>query len=334
MVPSFRTSAVLGRSALPFVSAPAPSLPREQDLSGHEPAQASPSSRHDYVRRFLTRYRDALTVFGLALAVRLLFSAIMADTFNPDEFVYLALGRDIAHGAAPYRDFWFFHPPGMLVVLGLLNPLIGHWWPLARLLDVLLDSAVAALVWRIGLHFYGRRLALAAGALYAINPTALVSAVRVDQEVAVTALGMLGLVLMLTRRSHTAALMAGICRGMACWSKYPALIFLPVYALAAPRRVPACLLGWLGATVLLFSPYLGSVHSLYDQSFAWQLFDRRPAAPAVRIKISVIFWLAANPLAVAALARKGEPYASRPAVTEEGKKVLFGQTAQTTQRSA
>jgi GSH-dependent disulfide-bond oxidoreductase len=30
---------------------------------------------------------------------------------------------------------------------------------------------------------------------------------------------------------------------------------------------------------------------------------------------------------------KGEPYASRPAVTEEGKKILFGQTAQTTQLS-
>jgi GST-like protein len=30
---------------------------------------------------------------------------------------------------------------------------------------------------------------------------------------------------------------------------------------------------------------------------------------------------------------KGEPYANRPAVTEEGKKILFGQTAQTTQLS-
>jgi GSH-dependent disulfide-bond oxidoreductase len=30
---------------------------------------------------------------------------------------------------------------------------------------------------------------------------------------------------------------------------------------------------------------------------------------------------------------KGEPYAGRPAVTEEGKKILFGQTAQTTQPS-
>ena len=30
---------------------------------------------------------------------------------------------------------------------------------------------------------------------------------------------------------------------------------------------------------------------------------------------------------------KGEPYASRPAVTEERKKILFGQTAQTTQLS-
>jgi GST-like protein len=31
---------------------------------------------------------------------------------------------------------------------------------------------------------------------------------------------------------------------------------------------------------------------------------------------------------------KGEPFSSRPAVTEEGKKLLFGQTAQTVSMSA
>ena len=40
----------------------------------------------------------------------------------------------------------------------------------------------------------------------------------------------------------------------------------------------------------------------------------------------------ARPATVRAYA-KGEPYASRPAVTEEGRKILFGQTAASVSRS-
>jgi len=279
-------------------------------LSGQTDSSAVPWRNR--LRRFSPRYRDALAVFGLALGLRLVFSALMANTFDEDEFVYLALGRDLAHGALPYRDFTFFHPPGILVALRLLDPLTALWWPLARLGDVVVDSVTATLVWRLGAHFYGRRPALAAGILYATNPVALVSAVRVDQEVLMTALAMAGLTLLLTKRStpasgYPAAMLAGACLGAACWIKYPMLVFLPVYIVAAPRRALTCLAGWLAATALLFAPYLGEAHRLYDDTVAWQLLHRSQTLLNMRLTTTVIFWLVVNPFAVAAVVRGRQP---------------------------
>src|SRR5881409_445718 len=67
--------------------------------------------------------KAALLIFALALGFRLLFAGIVSDTYDYDEFVVLLLARDFAHGAVPYRDFIFFHPPGILVLLRLIQPL-------------------------------------------------------------------------------------------------------------------------------------------------------------------------------------------------------------------
>src|SRR5207302_1506072 len=141
-------------------------------LSG---AERSLAFRRRQAMKVAEHFRDPLAVFGLALGLRLVFSLLMANTYARDEFVYLALGRDVAHGAIPYRDFSFFHPPGILVVLALLDPLVGLWWPLARIADILIDSVTASLVWYLAAHRYSRPAGFAAGALYAVNPIALLA---------------------------------------------------------------------------------------------------------------------------------------------------------------
>jgi hypothetical protein len=47
-------------------------------------------------------------VFGCALALRFGFLRLTANTFDKNEFVFLALARDVAGGAMPYRDFASF----------------------------------------------------------------------------------------------------------------------------------------------------------------------------------------------------------------------------------
>lgn len=250
---------------------------------------------------WLRRHRDPLTIFALALGLRLLFSALMAGTYDKDEFVYLALGRDVAHGAIPYRDFPFFHPPGILIVLATLDPLTTLWWPLVRLIDVLLDSCTAVLVWYIARTLYERRAALIAGILYVASPVVLISAVRVDQEVLITALGTAALALLISRRSLLAAGLAGACLGAAIWIKYPMIAFTPVLLLAAGRRWWSFLLGVLAAATLLFAPYLGDFHRLYSDSIAWQLIHRQRNAVSLRLHTTLLYWLVANPFSVASL---------------------------------
>jgi hypothetical protein len=147
----------------------------------------------------------------LALAIRLVFSALMADTFDPDEFVYLTLGRAFARGAVPYRDFMFFSPPGMAIFLRALDPLTMIWWPVARLAISLIDCVTAICVWRLATHLYGRRIGLVAGVIYAAQPIAVLSAVRVGEDPIVTALGMSGLTCLVVGRSWRGSVAAGVC---------------------------------------------------------------------------------------------------------------------------
>jgi 4-amino-4-deoxy-L-arabinose transferase-like glycosyltransferase len=247
-------------------------------------------------------WQDALTVFTAALLLRLVFALLTADTYDPDEFVVLALSRDLAHGAMPYQDFMFFHPPGVLVFFRLLQPLTALWWPFARGAALLIDCGSAVLVWRIGCLLFDRRTALAAGLIYAASPIPLLAAARVGQDSIITAIGLLGLLALLVKRSGWGAVAAGICLGAAFWFKYPALLFLPVYALAAPRRLPLVVGGALLTIVVLFAPFAAHLPALYHESVTWQAFGRGRELIVNRVAADLTFMLLLNPLAAAALA--------------------------------
>src|SRR5947209_6042693 len=248
-----------------------------------------------------TLWRDALIVFAAALVLRLLFAAIVADSYDPDEFVVLALSRSLAHGALPYRDFMFFHPPGILVLFRFLQPLTALWWPAARVFLLLVDCASALLVWRIGCRVFDRRVALLAGLIYATSPIPLLSSARIGQDSVITALGLLGLFLLLSQRSARGAVGAGICLAAAFWFKYPAILFLPVYALAAPRRLPIVLGSALLTVLALFAPFAAYLPALVHQSVGWQAFGRGREDLLHRAAAVGAFLLVLNPLAGPAL---------------------------------
>lgn len=251
-------------------------------------------------------FRDLLIVLACALGLRLAFALLTADTYDYDEFVILLLGRDYAHGAVPYHDFQFFHPPGVLVLFRQLEPLTSLWWPVGRALTLLVDSATAGLVWYLGGRLYERRVALAAGLLYALSPLALVSAVRVGQDPLITFLGVAGLALLLSGRSHRRAVLAGAFLGVAIWIKYPALVLLPVYVLAAPRRTPSWLAGGVLALALAFAPFAAQWHQLYDATITFQR-SRWLMPLDQRLETAALFWLLVNPLALVGLIRHRYP---------------------------
>ncbi len=250
--------------------------------------------------------RDFLLVVGLALALRLLFMALTANTYDYDEFVLLLLARAFAHGSVPYRDFMFFHPPGALLLLRAIEPVTALWWPLARIFESCVDAATAVLVWRIGILLWDRRTGLAAGILYAISPVALISGVRVSQDPILAFLGVLGLYSLISRTSRRAAMAAGVCLACAVFVKYPAAYFLPVLVLASPRRAGYTVGSAIVTFALLLLPFHAQLPNLYQQTVTFQL-TRWSMALDQRLETTVLFWLIASPLAIVAICLRRSP---------------------------
>lgn len=242
-----------------------------------------------------------------ALGLRIVFALLTSNTYDPDEFVILVLSRDWTSSVIPYRDFMFFHPPGMLLLFRVLTPLTAWWWPSARVFVLLVDTVTAVMVWRLGTLLYSRRTALAAGLLYGASPLALVCAVRIGQDPIITALGVGGLLLLLSTRSHAGSVLAGVCLGLAVCIKYPAVLFLPVYLLAAPRRAWIAGLTAVAVGLIALIPFVPELHSLYQQTVTWQVVRHAPIDLWHRFGSVAVFWLLFNPLAVLALAKGRKP---------------------------
>jgi hypothetical protein len=66
-----------------------------------------------------------------------------------DEGLMLQAAARIADGQVPYRDFWWFYPPGQPYLLALLWKLFGPSLLTWRILRVLCDAAVAVLAWAL-----------------------------------------------------------------------------------------------------------------------------------------------------------------------------------------
>lgn len=250
--------------------------------------------------------RTPSIIFLVALALRAIFAVLTSGTFDPDEFVVLALGRAVAHGAVPYRDVIFFHPPGMLVYFGALQHLTS-WWPAGRIAVLVLDSLTAVLVWRMAREFLSDREAVIAGLLYACNPIALVSGVRIGPDPIVTFLGTLALLVLLIRKDWQATVLAGICLALAVWTKYTGILFLPIALLIAWERAHILLASWALALACLFAPFLPESRDLVAQTVLWQTGQRSAATLSHRVMVTGIYWLALNPFAAFALLRRSRP---------------------------
>ncbi len=242
-------------------------------------------------------------VFVCALSLRMVFGLIVANTYDYDEFVLLLLARDFAHGAVPYKDFMFFHPPGALVFFRALEPLSSLWWPLARLAEAIVDSITAVLVLLIGIRLFDRRTALLAGLLYAVSPLAMIVGVRVGQDPLLTMLGTAAVACLVRGdRNWYFTVGAGALLALAVWVKFPALYFVPVCILLSPRRAPLVLLSTVVTFCFLLAPFYGNLHAVYAQTVTFQS-TRWTMSVDQRIETTLLFWLALNVLSIPALFR-------------------------------
>lgn len=194
----------------------------------------------------------AAGIFVAALLLAGVYALVTRATFDYDEFVVLMLGKALANGSTPYRDFTFFHPPGILVVLALLNPLIQHSWLWGRVPSIVLDAGTCSLAYLIANRLYRREtVALAAGLLCASSPIMLITGTRIFQDDYVGFFGLLAVYLLLINPTRRFAVFAGICLGVAFFFKFPAVLIGPACLMLAGKRRAGYLVGAAVVAVLV-----------------------------------------------------------------------------------
>jgi hypothetical protein len=93
---------------------------------------------------------DSALAVLLFLGAALVSGVTILQGIQPhDEGLMLQAAARIANGQVPYRDFWWFYPPGQPYLLAFLWQLFGPSLLTWRVVRVLCDAAVATLAWAL-----------------------------------------------------------------------------------------------------------------------------------------------------------------------------------------
>ena len=297
----------------------------------------------DRVEPWRTQLAIAAVMFAASLAIMGIFDSIAGGTYDFDEFVYVLLGQGLAGGRLPYRDFLFFHPPGILTLMALLEPLVRVWWAWGRSISLVLSATTCSLVYVAARRFCTRPVAIVAAILCACDPIMLVTGTRILPDVYVMFFTFLGVVLLLpgsrdaargqwesgwrwfktnplgilkplafwdrtgdpvTSKEWLLAALAGASFGVGIWFKYPTVLAIPAALSLTGRRRWPVFLGVMALTaVVLFAPFLTSFHSLYQDTVVYQ--QSRFSYPfTVRLLSIILFGIVLQPLAIFGLSSR------------------------------
>lgn len=177
---------------------------------------------------------------------------------NYDDGVHFAAAQELLAGNAPYVDFTFLHPPGV-IVFGLPFAAAGQWWgddvglALARVAIAVVGAANAMMIANL-LSDRGAAAALVGGGMYAVWPIPADTEDSFSLVPLLTAGLLLALTLLRNPTSRRRVFAAGVVLGLTCSFKlWPALLIAVVLlflAVTARPRAPHFILGAaLGAAV-------------------------------------------------------------------------------------
>lgn len=165
-------------------------------------------TRRSYAAVGLRRLLPGLGLFALGL---LIGSVTLRNWIQlNDEGLMLQASARIADGQVPYRDFWWFYPPGQPYLLALVWKLAGPSLIPWRVLRAVADASVALLAWRLARRRSGPLVALFA---WCVSILAVSSATGPHPYPIALALG-LGSILALGRYPAVAGGLLGL---MAVW---------------------------------------------------------------------------------------------------------------------
>jgi len=169
-----------------------------------------------------------------------------------DEGVYTAATLLLTRGLLPYRDFFFAHPPGVIV---LLAPVIGFFAPatamsVARIAIACCSAVTVYALGRTVARQVGWPSALFAAALYASWPHAVVAERAVMLEPLLNLFGIAAAWSWLGQKDESRVGRTGVLLGLMLTVKWWAAAWLVAALLTAPNRARA--LALLATTLATF----------------------------------------------------------------------------------
>ena len=190
-----------------------------------------------------------------------------------DEGLMLQAAARIADGEVPYRDFWWFYPPGQPYLLAGLTDLFGHSLLTWRVLRVLTNAAVALLAYLLARRFAPWPLALLAW----LGAAVMMAAPTGPHPYPIALALALGALLAFDRRPLVAGVLVGL---VGVWriefAAYLGLAILVGYAVRPDARRladSARVVGASLATALLFYAPVVLAAGIGD---SWELLIRYP----------------------------------------------------------
>ncbi|MCM8803608.1 MAG: glycosyltransferase family 39 protein [Candidatus Omnitrophica bacterium] len=83
------------------------------------------------------------------------------------------MGKNVAKGKIPYKEFSFVHPPIQIYILAFLFKLFGTSLLVAKILPLISSSLVVLLIYLISKELYNQRIAILSSLFFLITPTFL-----------------------------------------------------------------------------------------------------------------------------------------------------------------
>jgi hypothetical protein len=188
-----------------------------------------------------------------------------------DEGLMLQAASRISQGQVPYRDFWWFYPPGQSYLLALVWKLTGPSLVPWRVVRALSDATVALLAWKLALRRGNKTMAICA---WAVSVLAVSSATGPHPYPIAMALA-LGCLLLLEDHPLGAGVLAGL---VGVWRiEFAAYLTLGVVLgllvrSSSRKAIVRYLLAAAGTALVLYLPVVLAA----GVSRSWELLVRYP----------------------------------------------------------
>src|SRR5690349_11130138 len=262
-------------------------------VSCYPPSIAIPFSvpQHSHFREeaCVERRNIRLAVAGIALAAFLLRlwplllpGGPLGYRLNFDEGIYFTASAHLVNGSLPYRDLFFVHPPGLLLLLAPITCWANHGhvraaFAASRYLATLVGAGNTALAGGIALRAFGPLAGISAALMYATFPEAVREERGPFLEPVLNLLGLGMAWLWLWPRSGRRQVIAGFLGGMSLAVKTWGAAWVIAVFTSLPRRRPAAAaLSYLagmaaGLMIVVFPFVLAAPHNFEAEVIQFHL---------------------------------------------------------------